>query len=97
MTSLPPMLLDDHVVAEDGVAVRPAGAGLRGLVEVHLGDLTRLARVGDVEDVDVGLLQVVDEHDVPAAVAPALCHANAECVWLAFVCGTPLAARRPSS
>ena len=40
--------------------------------EVPLGDLDRLARIGDVEDVDVLELQVVDEHDVPAAVLLAL-------------------------
>ena len=42
-------------------------AGLGELVEVRLGDELRLGGVGDVEDVDVELLHVVDEHDVDLA------------------------------
>ena len=64
-------LLDDHVVQEDLAAVGRARVVdhvdvllERELEQVEVGDEHRVARVGDVEDVDVGELGVVDDHGV---------------------------------
>ena len=57
---------------EDRVAVRRAADDLREqLDEVEVGDELGITRVGDVEDVDVVQLGVVDRHGVRArAVLP---------------------------
>ena len=89
-------VLDDHVVAEDRVAVRAGRARLRELLEVDLGTFFGLLGFVMSRMSMSSSSEVVDEHDVDlAGLLPGpLPQANAECVWLAFVCGTPLAAPR---
>ena len=61
-------LLDDHVVKEAGSershAIRLGVLGAGPVGEAHLGDERRAARIGDVEDVDVLGLLVIDDDDV---------------------------------